>query len=176
MGKNEKHNKKAGTSSSTIVTHGKSIIRINPAIVYFTHSRVRPFFTGCNKRIEETLEEILSGRTRVDQLPLISVIENDGHYFSLNNRRLYLFKELLKLGILTEVEGVMVYLKPALERERLRYVPERCSLHAKLMKEPAKKDTATVTNISDEVEDQQNDENFETGISEDVYSGSDEVK
>jgi hypothetical protein len=121
-----------GASKPSTAAGGRNLVEINPANVYFTHSRVRPIFTGCNKHISETLQEIIAGSTAVSDIPLITVIENNGHLFSLNNRRLYLFKELMDLGLLPP-EGISCYLKPALEREKLRYTPERCALRAKLM-------------------------------------------
>lgn len=113
----------------------KNIIDIDPDIIYFTHSRVRPLFTGCNKRIEQTFEEIRNGETSIEDIPLITVIANDGHYFSLNNRRLYLWKWLKQDGGLEPHNTIRAYLKQPLEREKLRYIPSRCTLHAKLMKE-----------------------------------------
>jgi len=162
----------------------RQLTEMDPDIIYFTHARVRPVFTGCNKRIMETLEEIESGVTRVEDIPYITVIENfevapesaaekggksgggkgkggkkgkrrgdssdddDGpspppkskpaaagadaqpFYFSLNNRRLYLFKTLKSRGI---IDKVPVQVKPALERERVKYTRDRCVLRAKLM-------------------------------------------
>lgn len=161
---------------------GRVLREMDPDIIYFTHARVRPVFTGCNKRIQETLDEIVSGVTKVSDIPYITVIENfelppgsapasdedeveDGRkrnkggafggggakgkgkkgakgakgepaaeaapfYFSLNNRRLFLFKTLKERGV---IDTVMVQVKPALERERAKYTRVRCVLRAKLM-------------------------------------------
>jgi hypothetical protein len=162
---------------------------MDPDMIYFTHARVRSVFTGCNKRIEETLAEIEAGTTRVQDIPYITVIENfeaapaaeegnangkgkgkgskaggkgakpkkgrrrgdatdssdddapparsqpatsdaQPYYFSLNNRRLFLFKTLKARGL---IDTVPVQVKPALERERVKYTRERCVLRAKLM-------------------------------------------
>lgn len=145
--------KKSGSSSgSSAGTNGRGLITLSPERIYFTHSRVRPQFTGCNKVIADTLKEIVEGRTRVTDIPMITVIENDGNYFSLNNRRLYLFKELLKLGLIPS-EGVLCQLKPALEREKERYTPARCSLKAKLMgrQSAASEGADDLTNVGDAV-------------------------
>ncbi|TXT15307.1 uncharacterized protein COLE_01500 [Cutaneotrichosporon oleaginosum] len=148
---------------------GRVLREMDPDTIYFTHARVRPVFTGCNKRIQETLDEIVAGTTTLADIPYITVIENfeappsadasedeeeDGRrrkkgggrkpkakgraepaeatpfYFSLNNRRLFLFKTLKERGVL---DTVMVQVKPALERERTKYTRERCVLRAKLM-------------------------------------------
>lgn len=167
---------------------GRVLREMDPDIIYFTHARVRPVFTGCNKRIQETLDEIVSGQTKISDIPYITVIENfeapasasadaseeeeeDGgrkrkkggagggkkgpggkgkgakgkgaaaaeepapFYFSLNNRRLFLFKTLKERGL---IDTVMVQVKPALERERAKYTRDRCVLRAKLMGAGAK--------------------------------------
>jgi hypothetical protein len=136
-GKGKKGGKggKGGSSSSSSSSRG--VIEIDPEQVYFTHSRVRPFFTGCNKRIEDTLEEIVSGTTKVTDIPLITIIPNEGHYFSLNNRRLFLFKTLRSRGLLPG-NVIQAYVKAPLEREKQRYLPSRCALVAKMMKEKEK--------------------------------------
>jgi len=111
------------------------IISIDCKDVRFTHSKIRPIFTGCGKRIEETLTEIREGVTMVSDLPLITVIEGaDGLLFSLNNRRLYVLKQLRQEGLLVDNQ-VQVRIKPALARELQRYTKERCSLSASIMKE-----------------------------------------
>ena len=108
------------------------IAQLDPNCIYFTHSRIRPLFTGCGKSIHTTLAEIEQGVTAIDDIPLISVIVNDGHYFSMNNRRLYLFKVLREKGCLPD-NMVSVRVKPPLEREKLRYTPQKCSITCTLM-------------------------------------------
>lgn len=165
---------------------------MDPNDIYFTHARVRPVFTGCNKQIQQTLDEILRGETKIEDIPYITVIENfeeapaapsdfgskkgkggskggakkgrrkrgDSssededdeprggkkktagggkaggtgelvpYYFSLNNRRLFLFKTLREMGV---IDKVQVQVKPALEREKTKYTRDRCVLKAKLM-------------------------------------------
>lgn len=118
---------KKGSSSNR-----RGVIRLSPSSIYFTHSRIRPQFTGCNKVIADTLLEIVDGVTRIVDIPLITVIENQGCFFSLNNRRLYLFKQLEDMGLIPS-EGIECYIKVALDREAAKYTPERCSLRGRLM-------------------------------------------
>ena len=47
----------------------KGLVPIDPAGVYFTHARIRPMFSGCNRPVKQTLEDILAGRLEVDDLP-----------------------------------------------------------------------------------------------------------
>lgn len=82
---------------------------------------------------------------------MITVIENEGNFFSLNNRRLFMFKELSRLGLLP-AEGIQCFLKPALERERSRYIPSRCSLRAKLMGNKAKRSEVDGNEVENENE------------------------
>ena len=109
-------------------------IEINPDCIRFTHSRIRPFFSGCGKRIEDSILELKSGCTKIEDIPQITVIENEGEFYSLNNRRLYMFKFLNREGLLPK--GVIrVFKKKALDREIRKYSIENCSLTAVLMKE-----------------------------------------
>jgi len=108
---------------------------VDPLEVYFTHARVRPFFSGCGRRLEDTLAELLAGRMRVEELPVITILYGAGGgtmYFSLNNRRLWVLKELRKAGAL-ENNTVRVRTKEALPREKERYTPTKCSLTATIM-------------------------------------------
>jgi len=75
----------------------------------------------------------------LDKLPQITILYNtisDGevYYFSLNNRRLWVLKELHARGYFGG-KLLDVRLKEALPRERERYTIERCSLTARIMKE-----------------------------------------
>lgn len=109
-------------------------IEINPSIIRFTHSRIRSQFTGCNKRIEETINEIIQQKLHISNLPLITVLYIHNEYYSLNNRRLYVIKYIQELGLLPN-NMITIRLKQPLEREIERYNPTRCSLTATIMKE-----------------------------------------
>jgi hypothetical protein len=129
--------------------HNKKIVSIDVNIIYFTHSRIRPIFTGCNKLISDTLHEIVNGKISIKNIPLITIIENNGNYFSLNNRRLYLFKMLAEMNLLdnndntvhhnnTDVMSsnqnmIQAYYKKASHKEKLKYIVNNYTLHAKLM-------------------------------------------
>jgi len=73
------------------------MIEIDPAIVYFTFSRVRPFFS-CGRPIQETLDSLLQGDIITSDLPSITLLFDGKNYFSLNNRRLFVFKTLRAAG------------------------------------------------------------------------------
>ena len=101
----------------------------------------RPFYSGCGRRIEDTIQSILNGNTSVDDLPKITVLVGvDGHMFSLNNRRLYTFKMLRQQGALENrvpPNTVNVRVKSALPRELKKYTTESCSLNCTIMHESA---------------------------------------
>ena len=64
---------------------------LDPLCIRFTHSRIRPTFSGCGRTIEQTMNEIRAGAITPADLPRITVIplEDGESYCSLNNRRLY---------------------------------------------------------------------------------------
>ena len=107
---------------------------IDPKEIRFTHSRVRPFFSGCGRSLESTIESIINKEITIEDLPMITVIKNGNFYFSLNNRRLYVFKFLRDSGFLEARDNlIQVRTKTALPRELERYKIDRCSLSAKIM-------------------------------------------
>jgi hypothetical protein len=139
---------------------------VDPAECYFTHSRIRPVFTGCGKRVEETLDDITQGRTRVQELPLITVINNDGFYFSLNNRRLYVLKQLRVRGLLKD-NKVRVRFKSALDREKERYTQDRCSLSVSFLREREHGTLGEPSDAPDEESDRTGEESeSETSVSD----------
>src|SRR3546814_893481 len=105
-----------------------TLVHIDPAHIRFTHSRIRPFFSGCGRRVEDTMNDILEGRMRFEDLPFITVIAMEGGdvFFSLNNRRMYVIKQLKERGFL---QTVPVRIKSDAERRKLRekYTIDRCS-------------------------------------------------
>ncbi len=105
-------------------------------LLRFTHSRIRPYFSGCGKAIEETINELLEKKIKFEDIPLITVIFNNGIYFSLNNRRLFVIKQLNDLGYFmnTENQVRVRFRRNALSRELERYTIQRCSVKATIMK------------------------------------------
>lgn len=85
-------------------------------------------FIGCGKLLLETLDEIMTGKTKVEALPLIRVIFDGNRYYSLNNRRLWVIKELQKAGKLNEIK---VELRKPETRSEIRLGQQTLSLNAK---------------------------------------------
>ena len=46
--------------------------------VRFAHARIKPVFSGCGRRLEDTLAELRAGTTRVEDLPPITVVTQPG--------------------------------------------------------------------------------------------------
>ena len=114
--------------------------RVDPSSIYFTFSRIRPFFS-CGRKIEDTINDIVAKRISAASLPPIQVlIDSHGNLFSLNNRRLFVFKTLQEKGLLDTVE---VRLKPVPTTKRMdgKYTPDKCSKTARLMREAGLGDT-----------------------------------
>ena len=117
------------------------LAEVNVAELYYTHARVRPFFSGCGRRLEDTLQQILSGAMTLDQLPRLTVMTNECartgkmHLYCLNNRRLWVLKELYSKGYFSNGRLLRVRLKEATGKEQGRYTVERCSLTARMMLE-----------------------------------------
>jgi hypothetical protein len=80
-----------------------SNIEIDPDIIYHTHSKIRNRFSGCGKLIEDTITEIISGKTKIEDLPIITVEYDGKNYYSLNNRRLYVIKHCKKIGLIKTI-------------------------------------------------------------------------
>ncbi|CAM9297661.1 unnamed protein product, partial [Chrysoparadoxa australica] len=89
---------------------GFFFLELDPRRIRFAHSRIRPVFSGCGRRLEDTLEEIRSGLTAISDLPVITVIvgpkdeiTGEAWYFSTNNRRLWVMKRCREEGLLDAV-------------------------------------------------------------------------
>jgi hypothetical protein len=131
-----------------------TLISIDPTRIRYQHSRIRPHFSGCGTPVQSTLESIQSGLLSVDDLPPIQVLigpsDDDGNpwYFTLNNRRLWVLKQLRLGGYLMDREPVNTVLVRVREvksqSERERYTLENCSLDAKFIREKKVKEDSSV--------------------------------
>ncbi|KAJ6780229.1 hypothetical protein PWT90_01956 [Aphanocladium album] len=112
-----------------------SLTDVDPKDVFFTFSRLRPRFS-CGRRVQDTLDAILGDELRPEDLPPISVLLDSatGHMFSLNNRRLYVFKSLQAQG---RLQTIPVRIKPVPQTKRMKdkYTADKCAKTARLMLE-----------------------------------------
>lgn len=127
---------------------------VDPSKVHFTFSRIRPQFS-CGRTIQSTIDEIVAGKIAPKDLPSIQVLQDkDGNLFSMNNRRLFVFKQLQRLGLL---ESIQVRLRsvPQTKRMAQKYTPESCALEATLMPTRAVKEDETSSNDEIDKEDEE---------------------
>lgn len=87
-------------------------IEIDPNVIYFTHSKLRKQFSD-GKFVEETLKEVIDGNLKVEDLPKIKIMYDPTteRYISMNNRRLWVFKQLSSLGKLKSITANLEYVK-----------------------------------------------------------------
>lgn len=78
-------------------------MEIDPCIIYHTHSRIRNTFSGCGKKVEDTLSNLLDRKIKVSELPSITVEFDGKNYYSLNNRRLYVIKKCKEYGLIDKI-------------------------------------------------------------------------
>ena len=147
MGKKQQKSKKKkstqGKSSSTnIISSKDGFIEVDPQRVRFQHSRIRPQFSGCGRSVVSTLDSIRKGDITPSDIPPIQVIvgpdENDGKgpwYFSLNNRRLWVFKRCRDEGLLPNNVIRVRVRQPKSTGEFERYSIDNCAVEAKFFRE-----------------------------------------
>ncbi|CAG9573161.1 conserved hypothetical protein [Leishmania major strain Friedlin] len=122
-------------SGKTGSSAAEQVIHIDPLLVYFTFSRIRPHFS-CGRTIESTLKQFRDGELHPRDLPLLSVLTDGAHYYSQNNRRLYVYKQLKREGLL-DMLPVRLRPLPQTKRMRSKYSPQTCALNATLMRDTA---------------------------------------
>lgn len=137
---------KAGSSAA------EQVVDVDPLLVYFTFSRIRPRFS-CGRTIESTLKQFRDGELHPRDLPLLSVLTDGENCYSQNNRRLYVYKQLKREGLLNTLP---VRLRPLPQTKRMhsKYSPKTCALNATLMRDTASRDgvkdaSETATDSSD---------------------------
>lgn len=144
---------------------GEQFMNVDPNIIRFTHSKIKPQFSGCGKRTAETIDDILNHRFSLEDLPMITVIRGkDDMLFSLNNRRLYTLKHLRKVGFLQNRDPpntITVRVKAALPRELEKYTVDNCSLNCTIMKERKEKKVDEESETFIDVDDEKTTEDCE---------------
>eukprot|EP00700_Malawimonas_jakobiformis_P000842 EC719635.1.p1 GENE.EC719635.1~~EC719635.1.p1 ORF type:complete len:97 (+),score=3.53 EC719635.1:113-403(+) len=84
------------------LSKGEALIQVDPARVRFMHAKIRPVFSD-GRRLEDTLADIVSGKVKVEDIPQIVVIQvGSDQFYSMNNRRLWVFKQLRDRGLLPD--------------------------------------------------------------------------
>ncbi|XP_078333268.1 uncharacterized protein LOC144625593 [Crassostrea virginica] len=88
-------------------------VLLAPSAIYFSQdsisNRFGQYTPHRNKTIGETLDDILSGKCKVSDLPTISVIKKNGFWVSADNRRLWVYKKLQAFGKCDAIPAVVTY-------------------------------------------------------------------
>jgi len=118
---------------------GEYTTRLDPSEIRFTHSKIRPIFSD-GRLVQDTLAEIEAGKLNPDNLRNITVIQQDGFFVSMNNRRLWVLKAAQAKGFLKDGKvPVRVQQVPQTKRLKDRFEIDKCSLTATFMRERIKK-------------------------------------
>ena len=149
--------------------NAEGLIAVDPRRIRFQYSKIRPHFSGCGRSVVSTLDSIRNGELSPGDLPPIQVLvgpvdEADGQrwYFSLNNRRLWVFKRCAEEGLLSDTNGkIWVRVRePKSQKEKERYSIENCAVEAKFIRErkpdaaPAKGNEAKADDDDDDDDDE----------------------
>lgn len=88
------------------------VLELSPSEIRYSQSTISSRFRNGNP-IEETLRKLLSQKITVDNIPRISVAKKDGKYYSMDNRRLYVFKRFEeKKGTKIKIECIETGMQP----------------------------------------------------------------
>ena len=81
-----------------------SYLSLKPSEIMYSQSSIANKFTnGDHGQIGEVLDDIMEDRLLISRLPKIEVMCIDGSYVSCDNRRLWILKQLERLGRVNEV-------------------------------------------------------------------------
>ncbi|RGB36894.1 hypothetical protein C1646_696238 [Rhizophagus diaphanus] len=73
-------------------------IEIDPREVLYSQDSIRPRFKDDDRHVEETIRQLVKGKISPRHIERIRVCTLNGRMHSLDNRRLYVFKEAINRG------------------------------------------------------------------------------
>jgi len=77
--------------------------QLAPSKIRFTQDTISNKFRRNKGSVHEAIDKIRQKKMSVNDFPTIEVIKKDNKYYSLDNRRLYIFRVLEKEGLLRDV-------------------------------------------------------------------------
>lgn len=80
-----------------------SLLTLAPCDVRFSQDSICRHFRGYGGNVNEAIRKIKQGIYTVGQFPRIEVVSRGGAYFTLDNRRLYVFRVLQVEGYLDTI-------------------------------------------------------------------------
>jgi len=78
------------------------IKELAPSEIRFMHDTIHPKFRN-GKGVNQVIEDIYKGVTKIEDIPRIEVTKRNIKYYSLSNRRLYVFRVLQKRKFLSRI-------------------------------------------------------------------------
>ncbi|XP_063419735.1 uncharacterized protein LOC134704882 [Mytilus trossulus] len=86
---------------------------LRPSEIYFSQKEINNHFdkrsSHRNKNLGETLDELVEGQCSINNIPTISVMWRGGKWVTADNRRLWVFRHLEKLGKCTTIPVTEIY-------------------------------------------------------------------
>ncbi|KAH3729993.1 hypothetical protein DPMN_055972 [Dreissena polymorpha] len=78
------------------------MLRLRPFVIHFSKDSINNTFDeSCSHSgvlIGQTVDDICTGKTNISDIPKITVVKLDGKWVTANNRLLWVFLQLEKLG------------------------------------------------------------------------------
>ncbi|KAL3859187.1 hypothetical protein ACJMK2_009416 [Sinanodonta woodiana] len=69
-------------------------MRLKPSLIYFCQDSIHYSFYG-GVTIGSVLDQIYEGTISINTIPMISICQKDGKWFTADNRRLWIFQQVI---------------------------------------------------------------------------------
>ncbi|KAL3859189.1 hypothetical protein ACJMK2_009418 [Sinanodonta woodiana] len=86
-------------------------MRLKPSSIYFSQDTIKNCFNS-HGTIGSVLDNIYEGTILINTIPMISICQKDGKWFTTDNRRLWIFRELEQLGKCSEIDVRVTHIIP----------------------------------------------------------------
>ncbi|CAG8754859.1 7049_t:CDS:2, partial [Dentiscutata erythropus] len=80
------------------LSEGDVVTFVDPCLVHYSQASISNVFQTGND-LDNTIQDLLDGKVRMEDFPLINVCLMEDVFYSSDNRRLYCFKEVIKRGL-----------------------------------------------------------------------------
>ncbi|CAK8684611.1 unnamed protein product [Clavelina lepadiformis] len=106
------------------------MVFISPDQVKFTQNSIKASFKNGDGSVNDLIRQIARKDTDVEDISMIRVYTRNGFYYSIDNRRLYVFRVLKRMGCLDTIEVRMIdYNNHSMSR---RYTTKNGGCHVNL--------------------------------------------
>ena len=78
-------------------------MHLNPSEIHYSQDSIKNEFRSGHGQIGLTLDKLCKGDIKVEAIPAIGVMKRDGKWFTGDNRRLWVFRHLERLGKCTKI-------------------------------------------------------------------------